>query len=129
MATQSMDWNSVQRDVEERLRQKPADDVKKKIVIPDPVPAGNHLAHFIRSIHWNSKGMLPSTAGSQRSYDKYNTVTRLSFQGPDSFKHGQRETRSAVSTCDIDLFINFIKRLQRLQVMHGIINEQHHWLI
>lgn len=82
----SLDWNSVQRDIEEKLRQKPADDVKKKIIIPDPVPAGNKLAHFIRSIHWNSKGMLPSTAGSQRSYDKYNTVTHLSFQGPDGFE-------------------------------------------
>ncbi|XP_045200081.1 uncharacterized protein LOC123554174 isoform X3 [Mercenaria mercenaria] len=81
----SLDWNHVQRDIEEKLRQKPADDVKKKITIPDPVPAGNHLAHFIRSIHWNSKGMLPSTAGSQRTYDKYNTVTHLSFQGPDGF--------------------------------------------
>lgn len=79
------DWNALQMEVEEDLRKKPADDVKKRITIPDPVPAGNRLAHFIRSIHWNSKGMLPSTAGSQRTYDKYNTVTRLSFQGPDGF--------------------------------------------
>ncbi|XP_052790910.1 uncharacterized protein LOC128224867 isoform X3 [Mya arenaria] len=79
------DWYTVQRDYEDEVRHKPADDVKKRIVIPEPVPAGNRLAHFIRSVHWNSKGMLPSTAGSQRSYDKYNTVTKLSFQGPDGF--------------------------------------------
>ncbi|XP_052250409.1 CREB-binding protein-like isoform X2 [Dreissena polymorpha] len=85
MTTIAHDWQSVQRDVAEKLKTKPADEVKKKIVIPDPVPVGNHLAHFIRSIHWNSKGMLPSTAGSQRSYDKYNTVTHLSFQGPEHF--------------------------------------------
>ena len=85
MTTIAHDWQSVQRDVAEKLKTKPADEVKKKIVIPDPVPVGNHLAHFIRSIHWNSKGMLPSTAGSQRSYDKYNTVTHLSFQGPENF--------------------------------------------
>lgn len=97
MAAQSLDWNTVQKDVEERLRQKPADDVKKRIIIPDPVPAGNHLAHFIRSIHWNSKGMLPSTAGSQRSYDKYNTVTKLSFQGPETYKQGQQRSMTAVS--------------------------------
>lgn len=93
-----MDWNTVQKDVEERLRQKPADDVKKRIIIPDPVPAGNHLAHFIRSIHWNSKGMLPSTAGSQRSYDKYNTVTRLSYQGPDSYD--KNAPTKGVSRCN-----------------------------
>ena len=97
MATGSLDWGTVQRDVEERIRHKPADDVKKKIVIPSPVPAGNHLAHFIRSIHWNSKGMLPSTAGSQRSYDKYNTVTKLSFQGPENFRHEQQRAKSGVS--------------------------------
>ena len=91
MQMSHLDWNDVQRDVEEKLRQKPADDVKKRIVIPDPVPAGNRLAHFIRSIHWNSKGMLPSTAGSQRTYDKYNTVTHLSFQGPDGFEIGAGE--------------------------------------
>ena len=93
-----MNWRQVQADIQQKLKEKPADDVKKRITIPDPVPAGNHLAHFIRSIHWNSKGMLPSTAGSQRTYDKYGTVTSLSFQGPDGFeiKPGEAAGVSAI---------------------------------
>ena len=86
MAVPMMNWEQVQQDVASKLREKPADDIKKKITIPNPVPCGNHLAHFIRDIHWNSKGMLPSTAGSKRSYDKYRTVTSLSFQGPGGFE-------------------------------------------
>lgn len=80
-----MEFEKLKRDIEEKERTRPADDIKKKIPIPDHVPVGNKLAHFIRSIHWNSKGMFPSTAGSQRTYDKYNTVTHLSFSGPDGF--------------------------------------------
>lgn len=81
----STDFEKLKQDIEEKERTRPADEIKKKIPIPDHVPVGNHLAHFIRSIHWNSKGMFPSSAGSQRTYDKYNTVTHLSFSGPGGF--------------------------------------------
>lgn len=81
-----MEFERLKKEIEEKERTRPADDIKKKIPIPDHVPVGNRLAHFIRSIHWNSKGMFPSTAGSQRTYDKYNTVTHLSFSGPDGFE-------------------------------------------
>jgi len=83
MQLRMQDWIAIQREYEEELRRRPADYVKQRIVIPEPVPSGNRLAHFIRSIHWSSKGMLPSTAGSQRSYDKYKSVTKLSYQVPD----------------------------------------------
>lgn len=79
------DFEKLKQDIEEKERTRPADEIKKKIPIPEHVPVGNKLAHFIRSIHWNSKGMFPSTAGSQRTYDKYNTVTQLSFSGPGGF--------------------------------------------
>ena len=79
------DFEKLKQDIQEKERTRPADEIKKKIPIPDHVPVGNHLAHFIRSIHWNSRGMFPSSAGSQRTYDKYNTVTSLSFSGPGGF--------------------------------------------
>ena len=85
MLSEIMEFEKLKKEIEEKERTRPADDIKKKIPIPDHVPVGNRLAHFIRSIHWNSKGMFPSTAGSQRTYDKYNTVTHLSFSGPDGF--------------------------------------------
>ena len=85
MLSDLMEFEKLKHEIEEKERTRPADDIKKKIPIPDHVPVGNKLAHFIRSIHWNSKGMFPSTAGSQRTYDKYHTVTQLSFSGPNGF--------------------------------------------
>ncbi|KAK3579921.1 hypothetical protein CHS0354_014031 [Potamilus streckersoni] len=68
-----------------------ADEQKQRIVFPESMPKGNFLAQYIRSIHDNTRGLFPSTAGSQRSYNKYNSVTHLSFTGPPGYKEKEEE--------------------------------------
>ncbi|XP_033732536.1 uncharacterized protein LOC117321988 isoform X3 [Pecten maximus] len=50
--------------------------------IPSPVPPGNWLAHQIRLLQDNSAHLLPQSAGSKRSWDKYNSTTHKDFCGP-----------------------------------------------
>ncbi|KAJ8300901.1 hypothetical protein KUTeg_022420 [Tegillarca granosa] len=57
----------------------------RKLVIPDPLPAGNVVAHQIRIIHDNSDNLLPASAGSQRSYQKYPSVTHADFRGDTEY--------------------------------------------
>ena len=100
------DFEKLKQDIQEKERTRPADEIKKKIPIPDHVPVGNHLAHFIRSIHWNSRGMFPSSAGSQRTYDKYNTVTSLSFSGPGGFHIEPGEVEGTTSPVSLITLFN-----------------------
>lgn len=50
--------------------------------VPSPVPVGNWLAHQIRLIQDDSKHVFPASAGSKRSWDKYNSTTHKDFCGP-----------------------------------------------
>ncbi|XP_061163877.1 uncharacterized protein LOC133173017 isoform X1 [Saccostrea echinata] len=59
--------------------------IKTTMEIPDPIPAGNWMARQLRMLNDNSEGLLPPSAGSKRSWDKYNTVTHKDYLGPSEF--------------------------------------------
>nr|XP_019921301.2 uncharacterized protein LOC105324877 isoform X3 [Crassostrea gigas] len=60
--------------------------IKTAMDIPDPIPPGNWMARQLRMLNDNSEGLLPPSAGSKRSWDKYNTTTHKDFLGPREFQ-------------------------------------------
>nr|XP_022324626.1 uncharacterized protein LOC111125298 isoform X2 [Crassostrea virginica] len=60
--------------------------IKSAMDIPDPIPPGNWMARQLRMLNDNSEGLLPPSAGSKRSWDKYNTTTHKDFLGPREFQ-------------------------------------------
>ncbi|XP_076093155.1 uncharacterized protein LOC143064302 isoform X2 [Mytilus galloprovincialis] len=47
--------------------------------IPDPLPCGNYVASQLRCAYDDSSNLFPASAGSQRSYNKYTSVTMQDF--------------------------------------------------
>ncbi|KAL3871158.1 hypothetical protein ACJMK2_039174 [Sinanodonta woodiana] len=93
-----------------------ADEQKQRIVFPESMPKGNCLAQYIRSIHDNTRGLFPSTAGSKRSYIKYKSVTHLSFTGPYGYNEKEEEEEGMVSNSPIDS--GFIYNLVLLYILY-----------
>ena len=48
-------------------------------IIPDPLPSGNYVAKQLRTVYDDSSNLFPASAGSQRSYDKYASLTMKDF--------------------------------------------------
>lgn len=53
-------------------------------------PAGNWIAHQLRLVNDDSKKLFPSTAGSKRSYRKYDSLYMVDFE---DFPDGALTTR------------------------------------
>ncbi|XP_048776883.1 uncharacterized protein LOC125681034 isoform X3 [Ostrea edulis] len=60
--------------------------IKTDMEIPEQIPPGNWMARQLRMLNDNSEGLLPPSAGSKRTWDKYNTVTHKDYLGPREFK-------------------------------------------
>ncbi|XP_046570564.1 uncharacterized protein LOC124278833 [Haliotis rubra] len=56
----------------------------------DKFPAGNWIAHHLRLVNDDSKKLFPSTAGSKRSYRKYDSLYMVDFE---DFPDGALTTR------------------------------------
>lgn len=56
-------------------------------IIPDPLPSGNYVARQLRAVYDDSSNLLPASAGSQRSYNKYMSVTTQDFFIKDFKEH------------------------------------------
>lgn len=74
-----------------------AQTLEHSYTIPDPLPPGNYVAKQLRCVYEDSSNLLPASAGSQRSYDKYASVTKQDFNIKD-FKGVDPDYDDLVST-------------------------------
>jgi hypothetical protein len=81
-----------------------AQPLEHSYAIPDPLPPGNYVAKQLRFVNEDSTNLFPTSAGSQRSYDKYASMTMQDFNIKD-FKGVDPDYDDLVSTCTYKMLV------------------------
>lgn len=81
-----------------------AQPLEHTYTIPDPLPPGNYVAKQLRCVYEDSTNIIPASAGSERSYDKYASVTMQDFNIKD-FKGVDPDYDDLVSTCTYKMHV------------------------
>ena len=84
--------------------------------IPEKIPPGNWLAHQLRLINMKSEGLIPESARSKRSYDKYNTVTKIDFVPQDGIQTEEQKMEQEVGCGDQNVCVHVRIQCHSLQL-------------